>query len=98
MARLARRASFGTYQIRDPVTRKSGTAALRPGNVHSADGWDGVLKPVVTQGKVSRIYFRASGTAITPAPAIIHCSCSISLVIWNAASLAFGRTPPVDCL
>jgi hypothetical protein len=29
--------------------------------VHSADGWDGVLKPVVAryQGKVSRIYFRA---------------------------------------
>jgi Transposase DDE domain group 1 len=35
--------------------------ALRPGNVHSADGWDGVLKPVVARyrGKVSRIYFRA---------------------------------------
>jgi hypothetical protein len=35
--------------------------ALRPGNVHSADGWDGVLKPVVAryQGNVSRIYFRA---------------------------------------
>jgi hypothetical protein len=29
--------------------------------VHSADGWDGVLKPVVAryQGKLSRIYFRA---------------------------------------
>jgi hypothetical protein len=35
--------------------------ALRPGNVHSADGWDEVLKPVVARyrGKVSRIYFRA---------------------------------------
>jgi Transposase DDE domain group 1 len=35
--------------------------ALRPGNVRSADGWDGVLKPVVARyrGKVSRIYFRA---------------------------------------
>src|SRR5262249_44521049 len=34
--------------------------ALRAGNVHSADGWDDVLKPVVAryQGKVSRIYFR----------------------------------------
>jgi hypothetical protein len=34
---------------------------LRPGNVHSADGWDEVLKPVVARysGKVSRIYFRA---------------------------------------
>ena len=31
--------------------------ALRPGNVHSADGWDGVLKPVVAhyQSKLSRI-------------------------------------------
>ena len=30
-------------------------------NVHSADGWDGVLKPVVVRyrGNVSRIYFRA---------------------------------------
>ena len=35
--------------------------ALRPGNVHSADGWDEVLKPVMSRyrGKVSRIYFRA---------------------------------------
>src|SRR5215470_6832764 len=34
--------------------------ALRAGNVHSADGWDDVLKPVVAryQGKVSRIYFQ----------------------------------------
>ena len=23
--------------------------ALRPGNVHSADGWDGTLKPVVAR-------------------------------------------------
>ena len=35
--------------------------ALRPGNVHSADGWEHVLKPVIVryQGKVLRIYFRA---------------------------------------
>jgi integrase len=44
---------------------------LRPGNVHSADGWDGVLKPVVAryQGKVSRIYFRAdAGSPHRPPP------------------------------
>ena len=43
-------------------------SALRPGNVHSADGWDGVLKPVVTryQGKVSRIYFRADAAFAMP--------------------------------
>jgi hypothetical protein len=40
--------------------------ALRPGNVQSADSWDGVLKPVVAryQGKVSRIYFRAVAFAM----------------------------------
>ena len=40
----------------------------RPGNAHSADGWDGVLKPVVAryQGKVSRIYFRADAAFAMP--------------------------------
>ena len=42
--------------------------ALRPGNVHSADEWEGVLKPVVAryQGKVSRIYFRADAGFANP--------------------------------
>jgi hypothetical protein len=42
--------------------------AQRPGNVHSADGWEGVLKPVVEryQGKVSRIYFRADAAFAMP--------------------------------
>src|SRR6478752_7616081 len=42
--------------------------ALRPGNVHSADGWEGVLTPVVEryQGKVSRIYFRADAGFANP--------------------------------
>ena len=42
--------------------------ALRPGNVHSADGWDGVLKPVVARyrGKVSRLYFRADAGFANP--------------------------------
>ena len=41
---------------------------LRPGNVHSADGWKGVLKPVVKryQGEVSRIYFRADAAFAMP--------------------------------
>ena len=43
-------------------------SALRPGNVHSADGWDGTLKPVVVRyrGKVSRIYFRADAAFAMP--------------------------------
>src|SRR5262245_30630207 len=43
-------------------------SALRPGNVHSADGWNGVLKPVVAryQGKVSHIYFRADAAFAVP--------------------------------
>jgi hypothetical protein len=34
--------------------------ALRPGNVHSADGWHAVLEPVVARyrGTVTRLYFR----------------------------------------
>jgi Transposase DDE domain group 1 len=42
--------------------------ALRDSNVHSADGWDDVLKPVVAryQGKVSRIYFRADAAFAMP--------------------------------
>src|SRR5271166_5722282 len=42
--------------------------ALRPGNVHSADGWEGVLKPVLARyrGKLSRIYFRADAGFANP--------------------------------
>ncbi len=42
--------------------------ALRPGNVHSADGWEGVLKPVVARykGHVSRIYFRGDAGFANP--------------------------------
>ena len=42
--------------------------ALRPGNVHSADGWKDVLEPVVARyrGKVSRLYFRADAAFANP--------------------------------
>jgi hypothetical protein len=42
--------------------------ALRPGNVHSADGWQSVLCPVVARyrGKVSRLYFRADAAFANP--------------------------------
>jgi hypothetical protein len=41
---------------------------LRPGNVHSADGWESTLKPVVVRYrcKVSRIYFRADAAFAMP--------------------------------
>jgi hypothetical protein len=43
-------------------------SALRPGNVHSADDWEGVLKPVVVRykGRVSRIYFRGDAAFANP--------------------------------
>jgi hypothetical protein len=43
-------------------------SALRPGNVHSADGSEGVLRPVVAryQGKVSRLYLRADAGFASP--------------------------------
>jgi hypothetical protein len=42
--------------------------ALRPGNVHSASGWEDVLKPVVARyrGQVSRIYFRGDAGFANP--------------------------------
>ena len=42
--------------------------SLRPGNVQSADGWEGVLKPVVAryEAKVSRICFRADAAFAMP--------------------------------
>ena len=42
--------------------------ALRAGNVHSADEWEGVLKPVVARyrGKLSRIYFRTDAGFANP--------------------------------
>src|ERR687883_691915 len=42
--------------------------ALRPGNVHSADGWRAVLEPVVSRyrGKVKHLYFRADAAFAGP--------------------------------
>jgi hypothetical protein len=42
--------------------------ALRPGNVHSADGWREVMKPVVSryQGKGPRLYFRGDAAFANP--------------------------------
>src|SRR2546422_332664 len=47
--------------------------ALRPGNVHSADGWEGMLKPVVARYRTSkdrrkkvRLYFRGDAAFAMP--------------------------------
>jgi Transposase DDE domain group 1 len=49
-------------------TSLAGALRPAPGNVHSANEWEGVLKPVVAryQGKVSRIYFRADAGFANP--------------------------------
>ena len=43
-------------------------ASLRPGNVHSADGWRSVLEPVVTRyrGRTKRRYFRGDAAFALP--------------------------------
>src|SRR5216684_4086021 len=43
-------------------------SALRPGNVHSADGWRDVLEPVVSRyrGRVKRLYFRGDAAFANP--------------------------------
>jgi hypothetical protein len=43
--------------------------ALRPGNVHSADGWRAVLQPVITRYRgtvVKRLYFRGDAAFANP--------------------------------
>ena len=42
--------------------------ALRPGNVHSADGWRALLEPVITryQGTMRRLYFRGDAAFANP--------------------------------
>ena len=42
--------------------------ALRPGNVHSADDWEGVLKPAVIRykGRKVRLYFRGDAAFAAP--------------------------------
>jgi hypothetical protein len=42
--------------------------ALRPGNVHSADGWRAVLEPVVARyrGTIKRLYFRGDAAFANP--------------------------------
>jgi Transposase DDE domain group 1 len=54
---------------------------LRPGNVHSADGWESVLRPVIERykGKVSRIYFRADA----PSPIQTFTSFSLRAFGWQ---------------
>ena len=66
-------------------------SALRPGNVHSADGWDAVLKPVVAryQGKVSRIYFRAD--------AALRCQGSTSSWRRSGSNTRSGFRPTRFC-
>jgi hypothetical protein len=42
--------------------------ALRPGNVHSAEGWRAVLEPVIARyrGTVKRLYFRGDAAFANP--------------------------------
>jgi len=43
-------------------------SSLRPGNVHSANGWESVLKPVVVRykGRKVRLYFRGDAAFASP--------------------------------
>ena len=71
------RAAFGTATSAAPATIRSSFStnigdlercALRPGNVHSADNWEAVLKPVVARYKrtATRISFRGDAAFAMP--------------------------------
>ena len=69
--------------------------ALRAGNVHSADGWDDVLKPVVAryQGKISRIYFRADAPLQCPRSTIFWRRTVCSMPTRLGAPSLHSRAP-----
>ena len=50
------------------ITSCAGTFGFNAGNVHSADGWRGVLEPVVSRyrGKGTRLYFRGDAAFANP--------------------------------
>ena len=54
--------------VRVQPVRRSGAVRLRPGNVHSADGWREVLEPVVARyrNKMKRRYFRGDAGYANP--------------------------------
>ena len=62
--------------------------ALRPSNVHSADGWDEVLKPVAARyrGKLSRLYFRADAGFANPEVCEYLEGRGIKYAIWLRAN------------
>ena len=64
---------------------------LRPGNVHSADGWVSVLKPVIVryQGKVLRIYFRADAAFAMPGVYELKCI-NVPLMLMPCSFLVVG--------
>ena len=50
------------------ITSGAGTLGFNAGNVHSADGWRGVLEPVVSRyrGKGTRLCFRGDAAFANP--------------------------------
>ncbi len=64
--------------------------ALRPGNVHSADGWEAVLKPVVAryQGKVSRI---SSLNLVAPGAFFRTGTRHVDVIDVPQSTIRFGR-------
>ena len=64
--------------------------ALRPGNVHSADGWRDVLEPVVARyrHKMKRRYFR--GDAAFANPEVYELPGSRGLQIHHPTARQFG--------
>jgi hypothetical protein len=62
--------------------------ALRSGDVHSADGREGVLKPVAARyrGKLSRLYFRADAGFANPEVCEYLEGRGIKYAIWLRAN------------
>ena len=65
--------------------------SLRPGNIHSADGWENMMKPVIARyhGKASQICFRAERVSLFQG----------STSTWrpSASNMRSGFPPTASC-
>ena len=73
---------------------------LHAGNVHSADGWESVFKPVIVryQSKVLRIYFRADAAPARSSPTFAAYQLAGGCVFHFAqCDLQYTHFPGLSC-
>jgi hypothetical protein len=67
--------------------------ALRPGNVHSADGWPDELEPVVSRyrDRMQRLYFRGDAAFAMPEIFAVEFRCGVPRRVEKSRSAGSRR-------